>query len=225
MPTAAQFCCSTHLLCAKSFLPNANWYSARRISVVVFTRSHQTSQKPSTTWALFAHRLDRRKPLKSSTVFSKSYYFFFPFRSLLLLGLMLWLLVLRWCLSDNRVFFSLSLSNKPNCCGRSLCLSLGLAAAPKSWKGNTKKPPEPFSLSLARLCFYPSLQQTILKHARVRSDEFGGRHRVTSRLCALLSIPLFVRDSASSTTIAFPIVWLAQPLRRPIVNCNHLEEK
>lgn len=76
MPTAAQFCCSTHLLCAKSFLPNANWYSARRISVVVFTRSHQTSQKPSTTWALFAHRLDRRKPLKSSTVFLKSYYFF-----------------------------------------------------------------------------------------------------------------------------------------------------
>lgn len=170
MPTAAQFCCSTHLLCAKSFLPNANWYSARRISVVVFTRSHQpTNQKPSTTWALFAHRLDRRKPLKSSTVFSKSYYFFFPFRSLLLLGLMLWLLVLRWCLSDNRVFFSLSLSNKPNCCGRSF-YPLGWQQRQRVEKETHKSPR---SRSLSRSALFPSI---------VAADDFETRADTVRRV-------------------------------------------
>lgn len=121
------------------------------------------------------------------------------------------------------VFLSLSLSPTSQIVVEGPSIPWVGSSAKELKRKHTKAPGA--VLSLARLCFHPSLQQTILKHARIQSDEFGGRHRVTSRLCALLSIPLFVRDSASSTTIASPIVWLAQPLRRPIVNCNHLKRK
>ena len=61
-------------------------------------------------------------------------------------------------------------------------------------KHETIKPPGAVSLQLVSLhpiglcCVLDLLQQTILKHARVRSDEFGGRHAVSRHDSVRLNI-------------------------------------
>jgi hypothetical protein len=74
-------------------------------------------------------------------------------------------------------------------------------------KHETIKPPGAVSLQLVSLhpiglcCVLDLLQQTILKHARVRSDEFGGRHAVSRHDSVRLNIFRF-SFSLSLTSVA-----------------------
>lgn len=171
-----------------------------------FTRSHQTSPEEKTIDHLWPSTDSIRKPLKSSaTVFGKVR---------LIRSCWAWCFSIAPSCGGvfrTRVFcvilFSIHYIESSQIAAveylrLSAYIPRGLASAlfihtdreELKRKHETIKPPgavspQPFLFNLflfirsgCVVCWL--LQQTILKHARVRSDEFGGRHRVTSRLCA-----------------------------------------
>lgn len=176
-----------------------------------------------------------------------------------LLGLMLFdCPVLRWCLSDKSVLcyslFHTLYRVEPNCCcwvskALSAYIPRGLASAlfihnrqrrVEKETRNDKTPWSRFSstvsLQLVSLhpiglcCVLDLLQQTILKHARVRSDEFGGRHAVSrhdsvrlnifrfSFSLSFTSVACVLLCSASSTLF---LIHLPLSLRNPFRGIHH----